>query len=145
MMNKLILTTTLALSATAAAQDQGPVPAQGQGQVQEAAPLRAPRCADPCVPQRLRQAPANPSATPPASGEALQRQAVAKLRQRFNEADLDGNGALTLDEARKAGLGWVVNHFADIDTAGSGKVTFDDMRQYIGKRRRQALGPSAPQ
>jgi len=129
MMNKLLLMTILALStATASAAGNGNEPP-------------VPACADPCVPQRLRHAPA----TPAASGAALQQQAVAKLRQRFSEADLDANGALTRDEARKAGLGWVVNHFAEIDSAGSGKVTFEDMRRYMAKRRKQALGPAAPQ
>lgn len=129
MMNKLFLMTMLALSAaTAGASGNGNEPP-------------VPACADPCVPQRLRQVPA----TPAASGAALQQQAVAKLRQRFSEADLDANGALTQDEARKAGLGWVVNHFAEIDTARSGKVTFEDMRLYMAKRRKQALGPAAPQ
>jgi hypothetical protein len=128
MMNKLFLTTMLALSTATAG-------ASGNGNE----PLRP--CADPCVPQRLRQAPA----TPAASGAALQQQAVAKLRQRFAEADLDANGALTRDEAGKAGLGWVVNHFDEIDTARSGKVTFEDMRLYMAKRRKQALGPAAPQ
>ncbi|GAB2845018.1 hypothetical protein GCM10027277_11310 [Pseudoduganella ginsengisoli] len=123
-MNKLIFTIMLAFSAASAA-----------------AQAPAPKCADPCVPQHLRHAPA----TPAPSGAALQQQAVAKLRQRFNEADLDASGALTEEEARKAGLGWVANHFADIDTAHRGKVTFDDVRSYIGKRRRQALGPSAPE
>lgn len=140
MMNKLSLTTKLAaltlpltlpliLTVTVMA-----APSAWAQQV--AAP-----CADPCVPQRLRQAPA----TPATSGTALQQQAVAKLRQRFMEADLDANGALTRDEASKAGLGWLVNHFDQIDTAGSGKVTFEDMRQYMAKRRKQALGPAAPQ
>lgn len=96
------------------------------------------KCADPCVPQHLRNVPASA----PASGEALQRQAHAKLRQRFNEADLDANGALTEEEARKAGLGYVANHFSEIDTANAGKVTFDDVRRYMAKKRRQALGPA---
>ncbi len=99
----------------------------------------APTCADPCVPQRLRNAPA----TPAASGEALQQQAAAKLRQRFNAADLDADGALTLEEARKAGLGYIVNHYDDIDTGHAGKVTFGDVRRYLAARRRQALGPAA--
>ncbi|MRV74398.1 EF-hand domain-containing protein [Duganella sp. FT92W] len=126
MMNKLILMAIWAYAAAAPV-----VHAAGGGQDP------AVKCADPCVPQHLRNAPA----TAPASGEALQRQALAKLRQRFNEADLDANGALTEEEARKAGLGYVANHFADIDTARSGKVTFDDLRNYMSKRRKQALGP----
>lgn len=130
MMNRLFLVTMLALTSAISAAWAAPAAAQG--------PDPAVKCADPCVPRRLRQAPA----TPPVSGAALQQQAVAKLRQRFTEADLDANGALTRDEARQAGLGWVVNHFAEIDSARSGKVTFDDMRHYTAKRRKQALGPA---
>jgi hypothetical protein len=123
-MNKLILLAALAAGASAAAQE----------------PSRP--CADPCVPRHLRNLPEPAPASAPLSGAALQRQALAKLRQRFNEADLDANGALTEDEARKAGLGYVANHFSEIDTAHAGKVTFDDVRNYMAKKRRQALGPA---
>lgn len=109
------------------------VSAQAAGQAE----LQKPHCADPCVPQRLRGLPAQAA---PASGEALQQQALGKLRQRFNEADLDGNGAVTREEARKAGFGFLADHFAEIDTAHAGQVTFDDLRRHMAARRRQALG-----
>ena len=132
-MNRLILSALLA-AASAGATLSTPAFAADNGAV--------PTCADPCVPQRLRSAPAAPAA-PAASGEALQQQAAAKLRQRFDAADQDADGALTVDEARKAGLGYIVNHYDAIDTARAGKVTFDDVRRYLLARRRQALGPAA--
>ncbi|MES2260054.1 MAG: EF-hand domain-containing protein [Pseudomonadota bacterium] len=91
--------------------------------------------ADPYVPpaQRL------PSAEPPASGEDLYLQALVKLKHRFDQADLDGSGSLTLEEANKAGLGYVVEHFDEIDTAHLGKITFEDLRKYMAMRRREAL------
>jgi hypothetical protein len=124
MMSKQILMAVLAAMMASA---------QAAGQAE----IRKPQCADPCVPQRLRQMPA---ASAPASGEALQQQALGKLRRRFNEADLDGNGAVTQDEARQAGFGYLADHFAEIDTARAGQVTFDDLRRHMARRRRQALG-----
>ncbi len=75
-----------------------------------------------------------PSATPAASGEALQKQAVHKLRRRFEEADLDANGRLTQDEAARAGLGFISGNFAAIDSAGNGAVSFDDVDRYLKQR-----------
>lgn len=90
---------------------------------------------DPYVPPAKRL----PSHERPASGEALRQQALAKLKQRFEQADLDASGALTEEEARKAGLGFVANHFAQIDAAHSGKVSFDDLRRYMAQRRKEAM------
>lgn len=87
----------------------------------------------PVVPPHLRaQAPAQP---PAASGAALQGQALQKLRQRFNQADLDANGKLTEEEAKSSGLGFIVANFAEIDSAGSGKVSFDDVKKFLAQRR----------
>src|SRR5471032_1427660 len=74
----------------------------------------------------------------PASGPALRGQAMEKLRQRFKQADTDGNGQLTLEEARKAGLGMVVKNFDEIDTAHSGHISFDDLKAYLRLRRSEA-------
>lgn len=90
---------------------------------------------DPYVPPAKRL----PSHERPASGEALRQQALGKLKQRFEQADLDASGALTEEEARKAGLGFVAKHFAQIDTARSGKVSFDDLRRYMAQRRKEAM------
>ena len=65
-------------------------------------------------------------------------QAMEKIRQRFNQADTDGNGQLTLEEARKAGLGMVVRNFDRIDRTHSGQVSFDDLKAYLILRRSEA-------
>ncbi len=85
----------------------------------------------PSLPPALRK----PVPDTPASGAALRTQAVQKLRQRFEQADLDASGSLTLDEARAADLGYVVNHFSDIDSAKRGKVSFDDLKRHLQARR----------
>ena len=109
----------------------GPAAAQT---AQESAPGALAAHADPYVPpaQRL------PAAGAPASGPALRGQAMEKLRQRFKQADTDGNGQLTLEEARKAGLGMVVKNFDQIDTAHSGHISFDDLKAYLILRRSEA-------
>lgn len=80
-----------------------------------------------------------PSSEPPASGEALRAQAMQKLKQRFEEADLDASGSLSKEEARKAGLGYVVKHFDRIDINHRGLVSFDDLKAFLQQRRREAM------
>lgn len=73
------------------------------------------------------------------SGPVLLRyQAMQKLKKRFDEADQDGSGMLTRDEARKAGLGFVDKNFDHIDTNQRGKVTFDDLKMYLIQRREES-------
>lgn len=78
-----------------------------------------------------------PSGEPPAAGESLHRQALQKLKKRFEEADLDASGSLSKEEAAKAELGFVVQHFDEIDQARRGAVSFEDMRAYLVKRRKE--------
>jgi hypothetical protein len=85
-----------------------------------------------------------PSSEPAASGPALRMQAIQKLKQRFEQADLDGNGRLTRDEASKAGLGFVVQHFDEIDSAHRGAVSFDELKAYLVERRKQARAQHVP-
>ncbi len=80
-----------------------------------------------------------PSTEPPASGEALRAQAMQKLKQRFEQADLDASGSLSKEEARKAGLGFVVKNFERIDTKHRGVVSFDDLKAYLQQRRKEAM------
>jgi len=108
--------------------------AVAQTPAQEPAPAAH---ADPYVPPAQRR----PAAGAPASGAALRGQAMGKLKQRFDQADTDGNGQLTLDEARKAGLGMVVKNFDQIDHAHSGHVSFDDLKAYLILRRGEAKKP----
>jgi hypothetical protein len=45
-------------------------------------------------------------------------------------------GALTREEATGAGLGFIAANFEQIDTASTGKVSFDDVRRYLQQRRK---------
>jgi len=82
---------------------------------------------DPWVPPTLRKAAPQPST----HGETLKAQVERKLRAGFDAADREHAGTLTLAQARAAGLGYVANNFARIDTAGTGRVSFDDIKRYL--------------
>jgi hypothetical protein len=86
---------------------------------------------DPVVPPALRQAPREKGA----SGDELRQQVIQKLKARFDAADTNHDARLTADEAKTAGLGFVAAHFADIDTAKRGSVSFDDLKKYLQSRR----------
>ena len=86
----------------------------------------------PSIPPALRSK--APSSAPAASGDALHKQALLKLRRRFEEADLDASGKLTEEEARRAGLGFISGNFAAIDSARSGAVSFDDVSRFMEQR-----------
>lgn len=66
-----------------------------------------------------------------ASGAELRNQALDNLRKKFEAADTSGTGAITADEASQHNLNFVAKHFAQIDTAKRGVVTFDDVRRYL--------------
>jgi hypothetical protein len=80
-----------------------------------------------------------PSSEPAAAGEELRAQAMQKLKKRFEEADLDARGSLTRDEARKAGLGFVLKNFDRIDTSHRGMVSFDDLKAFLQQRRKEVM------
>jgi hypothetical protein len=86
----------------------------------------------PSLPPALR----TPSPAVPASGQALRDEAMRKLQRRFEEADLDASGSLSRDEARRAGLGFVVASFDEIDSARRGKVSFEDVKKFMQQRRK---------
>lgn len=109
-------------------------PAAAQTPAQDSTPAAPAAHPDPYVPPAQRQ----PAAGAPASGAALRGQAMQKLKERFDRADLDGNDQLTLDEARKAGLGMVVKNFDQIDRAHSGHISFDDVQAYLVLKRSAA-------
>jgi hypothetical protein len=79
------------------------------------------------VPEALRNRPAATAAT----GEALRAQALAKLEGQFRAADVNGDGRLSLEEAK--GFGFVARHFDAIDTGRRSAVTFDDLRAYLAR------------
>jgi hypothetical protein len=92
------------------------------------------RGAEPYLPPALRK-PLRDAST----GTALLRyQPMEKLKKRFEAADLDGNGTLSRDEARQAGLTVVDKNFDHIDTAQRGAVSFDDLKAFLIQRREEA-------
>jgi len=52
-----------------------------------------------------------------------------RMVERFNAADTNHDGKLSLEEA-KAGLPMVARNFDQIDTAHTGSVTLEQMREY---------------
>lgn len=110
------------------AQAQAPQP-----DVAAPAMMSAPMHPDPYIPPAMRKPPRDG-----ASGPVLQYQAMQKLKKRFEEADLDGSGSLSREEARKAGLGFIEKNFDHIDTAQRGVVNFEDLKAFILQRREEA-------
>ncbi|SDG93984.1 MULTISPECIES: EF-hand domain-containing protein [unclassified Duganella] len=118
-----------AAGVTAYASAQTPGQDQGVPTVTRGAPTY-----EPYIPPALRK----PLRDAGASAVLLRYQPMQKLRKRFDAADLDGNGMLSRDEARSAGLGVVDKNFDHIDTTRRGKVSFDDLQTYLIQRREEA-------
>lgn len=53
-----------------------------------------------------------------------------KLNERFEQADEDHDGTLTLEEA-KQGMPRVAKNFTAIDSAASGKVSLEQIKAYL--------------
>ena len=103
-----------------------PAPAGGSA----AARANMAQVGDPYLPPAARQ----PSLATPPSGTALQVLAVEKLRRRFDAADIHRSGSLSQIEARQAGLGFVADHFEQIDTQRRGRINFEELRTYMRSR-----------
>ncbi|MGH8778140.1 hypothetical protein [Paraburkholderia sp.] len=72
------------------------------------------------------------TAAPVAStGDALQAQAMTRLKTSFDAADVTKSGSLTQQQAQKNRLGYIANNFSQIDVNKTGKVTFDDVKRYL--------------
>jgi len=108
-----------------------------------AAPALPPGFRDPGVPPALRaDAPAETRAhalaamraAPRASGAALDAQVQGILRESFDAADAKHRGALTREEARAGGFGYIDRNFEAIDTRHAGEVTFADLQAYLARR-----------
>jgi len=85
---------------------------------------------DPWVPPELRTPPRSPAP----QGAALRAQVERKLKAGFDRADVDRSGTVTRDQARAAGLGYLVKHFDDIDRQRAGAVSFDDVKRFLRGR-----------
>lgn len=92
-----------------------------------AAASQAPASNDALVPPALRVRPVEA----PTAGAALREQALAKLEAQFRKADADGDGSLSVEEAKN--FGFVSSHFDAIDVGRRGAVTFDDLRAYLAR------------
>lgn len=78
------------------------------------------------------------TAVMPTTGTELQQQAQARLDARLGANTVLSNGAaITKSQAQANGLGYIANHFNEIDTSHSGRVTMSDVKQYLQQRQRQ--------
>jgi Ca2+-binding EF-hand superfamily protein len=55
------------------------------------------------------------------------------LEQRFNAADTNHDGKISLAEAQ-AGMPRIAQHFAEIDTAKQGYITLDQIKAFVASR-----------
>lgn len=96
----------------------------------DASPAELPQGGDPYLPPALRQAPTQASP----SGAALQAKVEQKLRETFDAADKSRSASLTRDQAARAGWAMVVQEFDRIDTAHTGRVSFEDIQRFVRSR-----------
>jgi hypothetical protein len=75
-----------------------------------------------------------PSTAAPTQGAELRVEVERKLKQGFDAADVRRQGTITREQARAAGLGYVAEHFDEIDRARAGSVRFDDVKRYLRER-----------
>jgi hypothetical protein len=83
--------------------------------------------ADPWLPTQARAA----AVAPETRGAALRAQVLAKLERQFQQADRSGRGALSLDEAQRAGWGFAVQNFDALDVQGRGEIRLQDVQRFI--------------
>jgi hypothetical protein len=95
-----------------------------------AAGAATPVLRDPALPEALRHT----RPAPPSEGVVLQAQVEAKLRGRFEAADVSGQGHISRAQAEAAGLGFVARHFNAIDSGGHGSVSWAQVQAYIAQR-----------
>jgi hypothetical protein len=85
------------------------------------------------------------TAAPGADADRAQRM-HAGLQKRFAAADANGDGSLTKDEA-KAGMPMVYEHFDEIDSAHTGRITLAQIESFaIAHRGAHKMGhpPATP-
>ena len=87
---------------------------------------------DPAVPEALRHS--QPAAE--TRGESLQAQVEAKLRARFEAADITAAGHISRAQAETAGLGYVARHFDEIDASHHGSVSWAQVQAWLAQRQR---------
>jgi hypothetical protein len=83
--------------------------------------------------------PANrPMPVTPTTGTQLQQQAQERIEARLGANTVLSNGAsVTKAQAQSSGLGYIAQHFDQIDTAHKGSVSMSDVRQYLQQQQKQ--------
>lgn len=83
--------------------------------------------------------PANrPMPVTPSTGTQLQQQAQQRIEARLVANSVLSNGAsITKAQAQSSGLGYIAQHFDQIDTAHTGRVSMSDVRQYLQQKKQQ--------
>jgi len=85
---------------------------------------------DPWIPPDARK----PSTASPTTGAALREQVERKLKRAFDEADTGHTGTLTREQAKAHGLGYITDHWDEIDRRNAGVVRFDDVKRFLRER-----------
>ena len=76
-----------------------------------------------------------PAPLTPSTGTQLQQQAQQRVEARLGSNSALSNGAsITKAQAQSSGLGYIAQHFDQIDTAHTGRVSMSDVRQYLQKQ-----------
>ncbi|MCP3707263.1 2-oxoglutarate dehydrogenase [Paraburkholderia sp. CNPSo 3274] len=76
-----------------------------------------------------------PAPLTPSTGTQLQQQAQQRVEARLGANSALSNGAsITKAQAQSSGLGYIAQHFDQIDTAHTGRVSMSDVRQYLQKQ-----------
>jgi hypothetical protein len=77
-------------------------------------------------------------AVTPSTGTQLQQQAQQRLDARMGANSVLSNGAsITKTQAQSSGLGFIAKHFDEIYSTHSGRVSLNDVRQYLQQQQRQ--------
>jgi|GEM_PF-4917614 len=82
--------------------------------------------------------------SPPTPGTATRRERVspeqagaavaASIQARFTQATGSPDSLLTRQAALASGWGWAADHFAEIDRQNKGKVSLNDVLDYVNRR-----------
>ncbi|CAM2164075.1 EF-hand domain-containing protein [Paraburkholderia sacchari] len=80
--------------------------------------------------------PANrPMPVTPSTGTQLQNEAQKRIEARLGANSVLSNGAsITKEQAQSNGLGYIAQHFDQIDAAHTGRVSMSDVRQYLQQK-----------
>ncbi len=73
-------------------------------------------------------------ALPPAAHAQMYDMALSQLTSKFKSSDKNGDGKLSLQEAKDGGMTRVVANFSTIDTDKDGYVTFAQLKAQLDAR-----------